>query len=193
MSDVSSPVISSASAVAAFVSTRFACVNITPFGREVFPLTARHQILELEDPVVVPQILLSHRNNVLQVGKAELHSLEQLQAVLPFELLGGDHDRRLGIPEHELKLVSGVRGVQRDDHRTQVRSRQRRHDELGPVREVDGYAITLSYSQIVEGSGQGARLRPRLPVGERLVPISHQRPVGRVSHAPVQQVLHCQA
>ncbi len=75
------------------------------------PLTRRHQIFELEDTVVVPQVLFTHSHHVLEAGEVELHPLKQLQVVQPVELLHHDYHRRLGVSQHELELMRRIGGV----------------------------------------------------------------------------------
>ena len=61
------------------------------------PGAARHEIFELEDPVVVPQILVAYRDHVLQVRQIAEQFFEALQKVDAVPVLDGDDGTRFGV------------------------------------------------------------------------------------------------
>ena len=146
--------------------------------RRDFPTAAaRDEVLELEDPVVVPEILLSDRHHVLKVRQPGEEVLEPLEIIHPAPVLGRNRDGGLGIPERETELAR--RTVRTDGHENGARFRDRegRDHELGPVGQLDGDAVSGFDSQVVKPHGQGAGLRRDAGIAPRPVARPH---AGRV-------------
>src|SRR5690606_37786963 len=119
--------------------------------------------------VVVPEVLLAHRDRVLQLRERREEAFEQLQVVGPAEILGTDHDRGFGMPQHVLELRYGIAGVERDDYDAKLGGRKHGHHELGPVVQVDGYAVAALDTELRERGGQRSRAGIDLGVGEPAV------------------------
>ena len=70
-------------------------------------LAAAHQVLELVDAVVVPEVFLAHGQHVLQVRQHAQELLEAGQVVRALPVLRRDHGHGLGVPQHVLQLRAG--------------------------------------------------------------------------------------
>ena len=92
------------------------------------------QFLELEEPVVGPEVFRAHRHHVVQVGKLAEHLLVQLEVVGPVPHLGRDDGPRLRVPELVLELVKAQRRIERHHGGAEPGAGQEGDDPLGPVR-----------------------------------------------------------
>ena len=155
--------------------------------RDSLALATRHQVLELEDPVIVPEVLLAHGHQILQVGQAELHPLEQLEVVRPLVLLDHDDHRGLRVTQHELELMRGVGGIERDDGRAQAGRSQRRYHELGSVGKIDGDPVTGAHAQVMYRRGQRLRLVPHAHVRQFLPAALDERRVWRLGDTAAEK------
>ena len=124
----------------------------------------RDEILELEDPVVVPQILFTDRDHILQVGKVAQQLLEALQEIHAVPSLDGDHGARLGVPQLIAQIVYPQRGTHRHQHGAELRGGEGGDDPLHAVGKIHGDAITGSQPQFGEGCRQGGRVGVHLLV-----------------------------
>ena len=56
--------------------------------------------------------------------------------------------------QHVLELRGGEAGIQRDEHDTELGSREHRDHELGPARKHQRDPVALLYAKVAEGSGE---------------------------------------
>ena len=82
------------------------------------------QIFQLEDPVVVPQVLVAHRDDVLQVGQVAQQVFEALQVIDATPALDR-HDRAgFGMPQLVAQVVTAELRTDRHHHRAQLGARR---------------------------------------------------------------------
>ena len=142
-------------------------------GRHLTPCPAGHEILELKDPVVVPQLLAAHGDEVQQVRQLRDHVLEHLQIVDAVMTLQRDHHRDLGMAQLVLQLVVAEPRVHGYDRGTQLRGGEERDHPLRPVRHHDRDAIARPDSQLGQRGCKRRRLRAHPCVRERAT-VRHQ-------------------
>jgi hypothetical protein len=153
-------------------------LRVDPGLRQLLPLAAGDEVLELEDAVVVPQLLFADRHDVLERGKRLQKRLAKLEVVHPPVPLGDDAHGRFRVAEHELQLVQREPRVEGHQDGAQLGGGEGAEDELRPVREHDGDAIPRIHPEIAPRGRERPRPLPHLAVRERRVAKDDERPSG---------------
>jgi hypothetical protein len=139
---------------------------------------SRHQIFKLEDPVVVPQILVAHRDHVLQIGQVSQQLLEALQEVHRAPLLDGDDTTHFGVPQLIAQIVHAELRTDGDQHGAKPRGRQGGNDPLDAVGQVHGDTIAAAQTEFGQRGRQAGRVGVHLLVRPCPVPCRGQRARG---------------
>ena len=196
-STVSAAVTPSTSSTATAVATRFRCDSRTPLGFPIVPevyrmasvapasraaggssgRAPRDQVPVWEHPVVVPVVPAAHGDEVLHVGEVADQLVEQLDVVAAPVALGGDENRRLGVPELVRQLVRAQAGIDRHQDRAEPRRRQRGGEPLRPVGQIDRDGVAGLDPEVGEGPGERLGLVVHLRVGGAALAGHHARPL----------------
>jgi hypothetical protein len=144
------------------------------------------EVLELEDAVVVPEVLLAHRHQVLQLRQLDQQILEELQVIHALERLHAHRRRGFRVAEHVPELGDRETGIEGNDHGAQLGRREHAHDELRPGGKEQGQPIPRLDAEAVERGGKSLGPAFDLAEAERFVPEEDERPL-RIRRGPMGQ------
>ena len=99
--------------------------------RKVAPSSGGDEVLELKDLIVIPQLGVPNRDEVVQLRELREEILEELEITDVVMFLDHDGAGRLGVAKHVLQLGQREAGVQRHDRSTELSRAEHGDRELG--------------------------------------------------------------
>ena len=121
---------------------------------EIAAHPVRQAILPLEDPVVVPEILFTHRDQVAERRQFDQKILEDLQIIDAVGVLGRNRTRRSRVPERVPQFGKTETRIHRNDERSDPGGGVDRYREFGPRRKHQGNPVPRADPEIRQRCGQ---------------------------------------
>ena len=146
-----------------------------------------HQVLELEDPVVVPEIRGPHRRQKGEIGKVGEELVELFEQLFAVPLLRHHRRADFAVAEEVAEFVEGGAGIERHHDGPEAGGGEERHHPLRPVGEDQRELVPLLDPPLRQRLGEGRRPVPDLPPGPTPLAGHEEFAVGMSRSAPIEQ------